>query len=294
MRTRLDLARVIVLAQIVVCIQVHAQNVQLPIPPSQLVREVVYNELHDHERHGYWRYWIERNTPKESLLEEQVETAEGPIMRLELKNGRPLDAANRLAEEGRLSRLLNSPEEQARHRQEYADDEKRIGRIVALLPDAFLYEYAGVDSGCYRLHFRPNPDYPARSIEARIFHSMSGELWVSATYKRLARLDGHLVENVDFGYGILGRLYKGGWFRLQRTRVSATDWKTVRLEVHMNGRAMLFKTIAHETSEMRGGFALIPPGITLTQGVSLLSQSQVDNNLVSPVGFAVNRSRENP
>jgi len=115
MRTRLDLARVIVLAQIVVCIQVHAQNVQLPIPPSQLVREVVYNELHDHERHGYWRYWIERNTPKESLLEEQVETAEGPIMRLELKNGRPLDAANRLAEEGRLSRLLNSPEEQARH-----------------------------------------------------------------------------------------------------------------------------------------------------------------------------------
>ena len=41
-------------------------------------------------------------------------------------------------EERRLNRLLSSPAEQARHRQEYDDNEKRIGRIVALLPDAFL------------------------------------------------------------------------------------------------------------------------------------------------------------
>ena len=43
----------------------------------------------------------------------------------------------------------------------------------------FSYEYAGEENGCYRLRFRPNPDYPAHSIEARIFHAMSGELWVS-------------------------------------------------------------------------------------------------------------------
>jgi hypothetical protein len=267
----------------------HAQQIQPPMPPGQLVREVVYNELHDHERHGYWRYWIERHAQKETRLEEQVETAEGPITRLEQSNGRSLDAADRLAEQGRLNHLLSSPAEQARHRQEYAEDEKRIGRIVALLPDAFLYQYAGEENGCYRLRFRPNPDYPARSIEARIFHAMSGELWVSSRYKRLALLDGRLDENVDFGYGILGRLYKGGWFRLQRTRVSATDWKTERLEVHMSGRAMLFKTIARETSEVRGGFAPVPAGMTLAQGVSLLDQAQAANAVVSPASFAMTR-----
>jgi hypothetical protein len=222
-----------------------------------------------------------------------VETAEGPITRLEQSNGHPLDAAARLVEQDRLNHLLSSSQEQARHRQEYADDEKRIGRIVALLPEAFLYQYAGEENGCYLLRFRPNPEYPARSIEARIFHAMSGELWVNSRYKRLALLDGRLDENVDFGYGILGRLYKGGWFRLQRTRVSATDWKTERLEVHMSGRAMLFKTIARETSEVRGGFAPVPAGMSVAQGVLLLDQVQPGNAVLSPVNFPMSRSSSN-
>jgi hypothetical protein len=279
MRVMWGLVQVLAVAQGVGSL--HAQQFQPPMRPSQLVREVVYNELHDHERHGYWRFWIERNSQKETRLEDQVETAEGPITRLDRINGRPLDAAARLAEQSRLNRLLSSPEERARLRQGYADDEKRIGRIVVLLPDAFLYEYAGEKDGCYRLRFRPNPDYPGRSTEARIFHAMSGELWVSARYKRLALLDGHLDENVDFGFGILGRLYKGGWFQLQRTHVSATDWKTERLEIHMSGRAMLFKTISRETSEMRGGFVPVPASMNLAQGVSLLNQTQAGNALVS-------------
>jgi len=286
MRYLLGLFGVLILAQRAGCLQAQ----QLPsIPPSQLVREVVYNELHDHDRHGYWRYWIERRLPKVTRLEEQVETADGPVARLDQSNGHPLDAAERSAEEGRLSGLINSPVEQARYRQQYADDEKRIGRIVALLPDAFLYEYAGEENGCYRLRFRPDPNYTARSIEARIFHAMSGELWVSERYKRLARLDGRLDENVDFGFGILGRLNKGGSFRLQRTRVSATDWKTERLEVHMSGRAVLFKTIARETVELRSGFTAVPAGIDLAQGVWLLDHAPADGALASATSLIVNR-----
>ena len=284
MRLLLVTMGILVAAQGACC----AQPQQL-IPAGQLVREVVYNELHNHDQHGYWRYWIERHARKGTRLENQIETAEGPVTRLEQSDGRPLDAAARLAEQNRLNHLLNSPQEQARHREGYAEDEKRIGRVVALLPDAFLFQYAGEENGCYRLRFRPNPDYPARSIEARIFHAMSGELWVNAYSKRLARLDGRLEENVDFGFGILGRLHKGGWFRLQRTQVSATDWKTERLEVHMSGRAMLFKTIARETSELRGGFVQVPGGINLAQGLILLSQSGAGNPSVSPAAFAASR-----
>lgn len=276
---------VLALAQAASCL--HAQQVPPPEPPAQLVREVVYNELHDHQSHGYWRFWIERRTQKETRIEEQIETADGPIARLDLTNGHPLDAEGRLAEDSHLSHLLSSPAEQTRHRQEFTEDENRIGRIVSFLPDAFLYQYEGEEQGCYRLRFRPNPDYPAHSIESRIFHAMSGELWIDSRYKRLARLDGHLEENVDFGYGILGRLYKGGWFRLQRTRVSATDWKTERLEVHMSGRAMLFKTIARETSEVRGGFLPVSANMSLAQGVSQLNQTTVENRMILPASFTL-------
>jgi hypothetical protein len=87
----------------------------------------------------------------------------------------------------------------------------------------------------------------------------------------------------------LGRLYKGGWFRLQRTRVSATDWKTERLEVHMSGRAMLFKTIARETSEVRGGFVPVPAAMSLAQGVSLLDQTQAGKALISAASITMSR-----
>jgi hypothetical protein len=237
---------------------------------TRLVREVVYNELHDHDAHGFWRYWVEHRTAKGTRVEEQVETCDGPIARSLLANGHPLDEQGRQLEEARLRELLSSPAEQASHRQAYHEDESRIGRILGLLPDAFLFEDAGVGNGLRHLRFRPNPAYPPHSIEARIFHAMSGDLWLDARMKRLERLNGTLIENVDFGFGLLGRLYKGGWFQLQRTPVSATDWKTERLEVHMSGRAMLFKTVGRETSEVRGGFEAVTPRMSLEQGMRVL------------------------
>ncbi|MGA3262590.1 MAG: hypothetical protein ABSC47_00935 [Terracidiphilus sp.] len=260
---------------------------QQAVPAGQLVREVVYNELNDHQGHGYWRYWIERHTPKETRLEDQIETAEGSIAHLSLRNGRPPSAEAQLEEQARLQRLLTSPEEQAKHRREYEEDENRIGRILALLPDAFIYEYDGEENGCYRLRFRPNPEYPAHSIEARIFHAMSGTLWINARFKRLARLEGRVQENLDFGYGILGRLYKGGWFQLQRTQVSASDWKTERLEVHMCGRALLVKSFARDTSEERGGFVPVPSGMNLAQGMALLQQIEARNETPASAGASL-------
>lgn len=273
---------------------VNAQQTQPLMPAAQLVSEVVYNELNDHQSHGYWRYWVERHTPTETRIEEQIETAAGPISRLTLTDGRPVSAEVQHEEQSRLARLLSSPSEQARHLQDYEEDEKRLGRILALLPDAFLYNYAGEENGCYKLVFRPNPDYPAHSIEARIFHSMGGTLWVDARMKRLSRLDARVQENLDFGYGILGRLYKGGWFQFERTQVSTNDWKTTRLEVHLMGRALV-KSFAKETSEVRGGFAPVPAGMNLAQGMALLQRtsgskpSAVQPPIITPSDLALRR-----
>lgn len=258
--------------------------------PVTLVREVVYNELHDHDAHGYWRYWIEKHKGRESSLQEQVESTDGPVTRMVAANGKPVSAALRAEEDKRLTRLLGSTSEQAEHRKSYVEDENRVGSILALLPDAFLYQTQEDqrlgDVLCHHFRFQPNPAYPAHSIEARIFHAMRGELWIGAESKRLVRLDGQLEENVDFGYGILGRLYKGGWFRLERTEVGAGgglgDWKTQRLEVHMQGRAMLFKTIARETSEVRGGFTAVPR-LSLPQAVSMVrTESSLAVNAAHP------------
>jgi hypothetical protein len=262
---------------------------QLPAQPSQLVREVVYNELHDHQNHGYWRYWIEKGAGRQSRVDDQVETPEGPVAHTILRNGRPLDRDSQQAEQQKIERLLRSPAEQARHRSSYAEDERRIGNIVALLPEAFAYEYAGEQNGLVRLRFQPNRNRSPRSVEERIFHAMSGELWVDARAKRLARLEGRLIENVDFGYGLLGRLYKGGWFLLERSPASAADWKTSHLEVHMQGKALLLKTISRETSERRGGFVAVPAALSLPQAAALLESSELPNPPIENAAYTAHQ-----
>jgi hypothetical protein len=271
---------------------------QPAMPAGQLVREVVYNELNDHARHGNWRYWIETRTANGTRREEQVETRQGPLTRLAMTDGRPLDAGSQQQERARLDHLLASPGEQARLLQQYNEDEQRTGRILALLPDAFLYEYAGEENGAYRLLYRPRPGFPTRTMEARIFHAMSGQLWIDARSKRLVRLDGQVDENVDFGFGLLGRLCKGGWFRLVRTQVSATDWKTTQIELHLNIRALLVNNFSREISEVRGGFEPVPSGIGLSQGLKLLDgpapgapvlAESVPAALAAPASFPVPR-----
>jgi len=263
---------------------------QPPEPAGQLVREVVFNELHDHDTHGFWRYWIVKHTQHATQLEQQVETSDGPVTRLLETNGRPLDSRGEQEERARLDRLVNSTRERASHRQAYIDDENHIARVFGLLPLAYVFEYVDDENGCHHLRYRPSPSYVPRTIEQRIVHSMSGDLWIDAQLKRLSRLDGHFDDNVDFGFGLLGRIDKGGWFRTQRVQVGATEWKMQSMEVHMSGRAILFKSIAHDTGEVRGGFAAVPAGLNLAQGMRILEQTDphtAPNTLarISPVSL---------
>lgn len=255
-----------------------------PDNAGKLVREVVYNELHDHDSHGYFRYWVEQHVQDGTRVEEQVETADGPVARMVLNHGQRLDAMGEALEEARLNDLRNSPSQRANTREAYREDEERIGRILKLLPDAFVFQEAGTDSGCRHLRFTPNPKFAAHSIEARVFHHLSGDLWIDTRMKRVKRLEGHLDDNVDFGFGMLGRVNKGGWFRMVRIQVSPVEWKTDCLEVHMSGRALMFKTIARDMNEIRGGFEPVKPAMSFEQGLRVLEQSVAEREAAMSAG----------
>jgi hypothetical protein len=257
---------------------------------GRLVREVVYNELHDHAQHGYFRYWIERNLPGGTSLEEQVETASGPVTRTLEWNGRPLQGRQAEQEQARLNQLRDSPSEQAQRRAAFEQDEERIGKILALLPEAFVYRDEGIADGVRRLHFTPNPNYTARGVEARVFHCLSGELWIDLRTRRMRQLEGHLDQNVEFGFGLLARVDKGSWFRMVRAPVNASEWKTEQFELHISGRALMLKTLARNTSEERGGFAAVPARMSLAQGLQFLDNPALLRDAaarVAPASFTV-------
>lgn len=245
---------------------------QMPagITAQQLAREVFYNEVQDHQRHGFWRYSVQMVTAGESRLLDQVETTSGPVNRLVRTNDKPLDPGQLRTEQQRLNDLLASPSQQAHLHQQYQADEDRMARVMKMMPDAFLYEYAGEENGEVHLRFHPNPDYPTRTIEAKVVYAMDGDLWVDAKLKRLRRVEGRLENNVDFGWGLLGHLNKGGWARVERGPADASQWKTTNFEIHLTGTAVLFHTISRDTSERRFDFVQLPSAPSLAQGVDML------------------------
>ncbi len=85
-------------------------------------------------------------------------------------------------------------------------------------------------------------------------HALTGTLIVNARLKRMVDMSGVLEERVEFGYGLLGHVEKGGRFEIHRLRVSAEHWKTDRVDVQVEGKILLLKTVSKNQREVRSDF----------------------------------------
>jgi hypothetical protein len=244
--------------------------------PQQLIKDVVYNELNDHRHHGYFEYLDMKRTGEQTVVKAEVETTAGRVYRTLAEGGRPLTAERREEESRRLEELLRDPGQQQKLLRDYQGDEDRIARIVGLMPEGFLYQFDGAEGEEIRLRYRPNPDFKPPTYEARVFHGMAGTVWINAREKRLSRLRGELVANVDFGYGLLGRLDKGGTFEMERVEVAPGNWKTTALDVHITGHVILLKSIGKDQTERRSEFRQVPADLTLRQAGAMLAESASD------------------
>lgn len=264
--------------------------------PQQLIKDVVCNELSDHQHHGYFEYLDVKRAGQETILKAEVETSTGRIHRTLSENGKPLTAEQQEEELRRLEALLHDSNQQQKLLRDYQGDEDRIARIVSLMPEGFLYQFDGVEGDDIRLTYRPNPDFKPPTYEARVFHGMAGTVWINAREKRLSRLRGELVSNVDFGYGLLGRLDKGGSFEMERIEVVPGSWKTMVLDVHITGHVILLKSIGKDQTERRSDFHQVPPNLTLRKAETMLAQpaSMVEARVAQANGASPDRARNIP
>jgi hypothetical protein len=235
-----------------------------------LVKDVVYNEMQERRQISLWQYHVEKRVASQTTVEQEVETRSGPVYRVLARQGKPLDPAGQKKEAERLNNLLRNPTEQARMKQDHDAEEQRLQRLIGAMPDAFVYSYDGVENGNLRLSFQPNPAYNPQTYEARVYHALSGQIWIQPQYKRLVKLDAHIVNEIDFGYGLLGRIEKGGSFQIGREQVSNTRWKTSLLDVHLSGRIVFLKSINRDQHEVRSNFQPVPSDLDVQRAVAIL------------------------
>ena len=271
---RLVTALFVVTAALPACAQQPPESnarVEAQQSAGDLVRDVIYNELHDREHDSHWEYRSECLSGEKNLVREQVETDRGPIFRLIEQNGTPLDAKQEAREDERLDAYIQSPGQVARVEHAHQEDEARLASVMAMLPQAFLFDYESAAAGnAVRIGFRPNPNFLPAGYEARIVHALTGALMVEARLKRMIDMRGTLAERVDFGYGFLGHIEKGGTFEIHRRQVSATHWKTDLVEVHIEGKVLMLKTVSKDQREARTDFRPVPRGTTLAEAREML------------------------
>jgi hypothetical protein len=110
-----------------------------------------------------------------------------------------------------------------------------------------------------------------------VFTGMQGEMLVDETAHRLAKIDGTLFKDVNFGWGILGKLYKGGRFVVEQSEVAPSHWDATRLILHFDGKALLFKSIHIDDNQTSWDYQSVPP-MSIEQAMQFLSHSEPAQN----------------
>ena len=67
-------------------------------------------------------------------------------------------------------------------------------------------------------------------------------------------------------------LFEGGTFLVKQGEVAPAHWDVMRMDIHMNGKALFFKTISIQQQEHYRDYVRVPDGTTLQQAAELLKR----------------------
>ena len=257
-----------------------AQNSKtaLPASPDAFVRQVVDNELKQSlDNNTLYAFKQRTDKPRGSTVKQMVETPDGLIGRIVLKNDQPLTPDEQKKEDERVNRLRD-PAQMRDKRKEQKEDEERTRKMVRAMPDAFIYKYQGTEQGkngeeLVKLHFTPNPKFDPPSRETLVFQGMEGDMWINSRAMRMAKLDGTMTRDVSIGWGILGRLDKGGRFIVEQGEVAKGHWDTTKLALDFTGKALIFKSIRIKSTDTFTDFRPVPK-MTVAQALEFLRKGE--------------------
>jgi hypothetical protein len=245
------------------------------VTAGETLRRAVEGELRAQANdHSQWTYQVTARDSGKEQVKKVIETTEGDVERLRSVNGQPITPEENMREDRRIADLVHNRREQRKLQREKKEDGQRVERLFKMLPDAVTAKYGSRQGGLVQILFARNPNFHPDSHEAAVFHGMEGSIWIDTRQNRLAEIEGHLVESIKLGGGLLGHLDKGGEFHVKQSEVVPGHWEITLMKVNMRGKALFFKTIGVQQDETRSDFHRVPDGLTLSQAADELRGSQ--------------------
>lgn len=91
--------------------------------------------------------------------------------------------------------------------------------------------------------FKARRDAKPRTREGRLARGFAGEIWIDEQAREVVKVDARAIDDLSFGYGVVGRLNKGATVTVRREPVAGNLWLPVSIRFDGEGRALLFRKL---------------------------------------------------
>jgi hypothetical protein len=253
-----------------------------PGTPNSWVESAVRSELAmlQNDTHQPMRYLIRVVDRKGDKTREIIESAQGNVARLIQRDGKPITADEDAAERSRLNAILASPEDFLKHQQRDSVARNYAIQLIKLLPQAGLYTYTpgqpqppGSTSPQVVIDFRPNPAFHPPTMMAELLTGLEGRVWIDVRTGTMTRIEGDVLRPVNFGWGVVARIYAGGHVEFEQTFVEGKRWIYSHLDEDLTVREMMLRTVNDKTKMSTWNFQLLPSPVSFQEAVhSLLAE----------------------
>jgi hypothetical protein len=238
--------------------------------PQQIIHQIVDTERTENKNdHSRWIYLDHSVKPKEQVLCWVANTPQGNVERVLVKDGREISQPE---QQTQIQKFVHDPHAQKKQMAENAHDYQQVDDLLRLLPDGFIWTVLKTTPDETTLHFVPNPAFHPPTHEARVFAAATGELIADNRQHRIRSVHGTLIHDVTFGGGLLGRLKQDGSFAIEQQQVAPSFWQLTLIHIHLDGSALLFKSISFQEDDDRSRFTKQPDSVNLDQAAAAVLQ----------------------
>jgi hypothetical protein len=254
-----------------------ATGQQQNIDPVAIVRQATQNEIAatGPTKPPFFMYKDKTQYKDHSITTEAIETSEGGLNRTIAKNDKPLAPDEQAMADQKLRSFAFDSEARRKKRQANGEDDQRSITLMRSLPDAFNYTVTNITKGpngheLVHLAFKAKPGWSAPTHETRVLEGMDGDMVIDQTAGRIAEINGELFKDVDFGWGILGRLFKGGKFIIHQADVGEGKWAETEETLQFNGKILMVKPLTVWSTETTNDYRPVPSNLSTAQALQLL------------------------
>lgn len=223
------------------------------------------------------RYRIRKVEAKNDVTRDIIESRQGTVARLIQRNGQPLTAQEDAAERARLTAMLDSPSDFIKHHKRDNAARGYSMDLVREMPRAMVYTYTpdqpqrpNATGPEVVLDFKPDPHYKPPSLITDILTGLQGRVWIDQKSLRVTRIEGRVLHPVDFGWGMLARIYPGGTVEFEQANAGGDRWAYSHLRENIVIREMMVKTVQQHTDMDAADFKILPAPVSYQEAIHML------------------------